>query len=127
MSLVFDYDYERYKNKYKLLREHKTDTGINPCNAVKHEYFTITKTGIVTVKVGYVWDGATGGLDTKDFMRGSLIHDVLCQAVAEKLLHKAYRPKADKLLYKMLLEDGMPKWRALYVYNFIKLYVWIKY
>lgn len=122
-------DYETYKKEYdyRLKRNYIHQTHIIPPNEVIHPYFRIDMKGKLTAKKGYAWDGATGGIDTKDFMRGSLVHDIWCQAIAEGLLPQSYRKLVDRLLYRILEEDGMSGIRRLWIYNAIRLYVIFKY
>lgn len=85
---------------------------------------------ILTIREGYAWDGPSGlSIDTKNFMRGSLIHDCLYQMMNEGQLDKSYRKIADKLLRRFCREDGMSKFRAWYVYHAVrKLYpIWSKF
>lgn len=76
----------------------------------------------LSVYAGYAWDGPSGPtIDTKSFMRGSLVHDVLYEAMRKCLIPSFdYRKKADKLLRDMCIEDGMWKWRAEYVYRAVR-------
>jgi hypothetical protein len=75
------------------------------------------------VKQGYAWDGPSGPtIDTKNFMRGSLVHDALYQLCREGFLEKnTYRPIADRLLYDLVREDGMNWFRAKYMYWAVRL------
>ncbi len=71
----------------------------------------------------YAWDGPSGlALDTKDFMRGSLVHDALYQLMREEVLGRKYRKYADQLLRKICLQDGMGKFRAWYVYRAVRMF-----
>jgi len=65
----------------------------------------------------YCWDGPSGvTLDTKTFMRGSLVHDALYQLMREGRLDIKWRDYADKLLRDICIADGMWRFRANYVY-----------
>ena len=70
--------------------------------------------GVLKIKSGYAWDGPSGPtIDTKNSMRGSLVHDALYQLMRQKHLGKdAYRGIADWELYEVLVADKMWKWRA---------------
>ena len=70
------------------------------------------------MKKGYAWDGPSGPtIDTRNFMRGSLVHDALYQLMREEHLDKeTYRKPADQLLRDMCREDGMWSIRAWWVY-----------
>lgn len=113
--------------RYQLLQFFTIDTEICPPLTIVCDYIRLRPNGELTINRGYCWDGATGGFDTPDFMRGSLVHDALCDIIARGLLNKSYRPLVDKLLRKLLIEDGMSKIRAWWVYTFIHFYVKVKY
>lgn len=71
----------------------------------------------------YIWDGPSGpAIDTKTFMRGSLVHDALYQLMREGRLDRKHRKYADQLLRKICIEDGMAKWRAWYVYHAVRMF-----
>ncbi len=92
---------------------------------IKAPFIRMGKTGRMMVLKGYCWDGASGPtIDTKSTMRASLVHDCCYQLIREKWLPSAVwkdnKAKADTLFYHLLLEDGMPKWRAKYYYQAVK-------
>ena len=90
---------------------------------VTSEYFQLERSGVLTIKEGYAWDGASGpAIDTADIMRASLVHDVLYQMIGMHLLDKTYRKKADEELYRICREDGMSWVRAQWVYRAVRLY-----
>jgi len=114
---VSDADRERiaYRRGYKyvLAGEYSTLLHFSLPAAVVHRWFTISACGVIWIADGYAWDGPSGPtFDTPDSMRGSLIHDVLYQAMSEGLLSTAYRPHADLELELVCLEDDMPAVRA---------------
>ncbi len=82
------------------------------------------KKGVLSMLKGYAWDGPSGPtIDTKSFMRGSLIHDALYQLMREGYIdRKKWRKEADLLLRKICLEDGMSKFRAWYVYHSVRMF-----
>jgi hypothetical protein len=55
-------------------------------------------------------------------MRGSLIHDVLYQAMREGQLPSRYRKIADEELLRMCLADGMNRFRAWYVFKSLRAF-----
>ena len=97
--------------------------------------------GTLTLKKGYKIDGATCAADTPDFMKhGAGIHDAGCTAIERglfdnpnlnerqnKKIRKRYRLLVDKLLHKILIEDGMPEFRAKAVLLATATYGKIKY
>ena len=72
----------------------------------------------IYIRKGYCWDGPSGiAIDTKNFMRGSLVHDALYQLFREnRHIAEEHRDTADRLLQAMCIEDGMFKFRAAWVY-----------
>ena len=91
---------------------------------IKTDYIELTKNGRLTIKKGYAWDGPSGpAIDTRNFMRGSLVHDALYQLMRERFLKKKkYRKPADNLLRKMCREDGMFCIRSNWVYIGVRLF-----
>jgi hypothetical protein len=80
-------------------------------------YYSITLAGLVTGKVGYAWDGATGAPDSKDIFEGAAIHDILCQMMREGILSREiYFDIANKALVEICLSKKMPQWYANLVY-----------
>jgi len=111
--------------KYSLLERYLYETGFTLPAAVAspNGWVKMSRTGRLTLKKGYAWDGPSGPtLDTKDFMRGSLVHDGLYQLMREKLLSRRLRKRTDELLWMICLEDGMPKARANYVYHAVRAF-----
>lgn len=91
--------------------------------AFKEDFFRLDLDGLLVVLRGYCWDGPSGPtLDTKDFMRGSLVHDVFYQAIRLKLLPSSARKAADLELDKLLKEDGMFWFRRKYVYYALRAF-----
>lgn len=88
-----------------------------------NNYVHLSISGILTIEKGYAWDGPSGPtIDTKTFMRGSLVHDGLYQLMREGDIPKSYRDYADKLLRDICIEDGMNRFRAWYVYISLKYF-----
>jgi len=81
--------------------------------SVSHPFFQLHANGMLLIKQGYAWDGASGPtLDTKSSMRSSLGHDVLYQMMREGLLpHDCFHP-ANEFLRDQSKQDGMWKCRA---------------
>ncbi len=91
---------------------------------IKQGFITLGVTGVLTLKKGYAWDGPSGpAIDTKNFMRASLVHDALYQLMRKKRIGiKKYRDVADRLLRRMCLEDGMWRVRAWWVYKSVSMF-----
>jgi len=90
---------------------------------IQSDFINLDKQGILQIKKGYAWDGPSGPtIDTKTFMRGSLVHDVLYQLIREGKLDSLYRKYADYMIREICLEDGMCRLRAWYVYVGLRRY-----
>jgi hypothetical protein len=99
--------------KYQLAVDYTLNVGVYPVNDVKTDFIELTSHGLLTIRAGYAWDGASGPtVDTKSSMRGSLVHDALYQLMRMNLLEHSWRGKADDVLFALCLEDGMFRWRA---------------
>ena len=107
--------------KYQLVEDYTVSTDIAGSD-IADKYFSLSTVGILKIKRSYAWDGPSGGVDTPSFMRASLVHDVLCQMIAEKLLPSSRQKEADELLRKLCIEDGMSKLRAWWVYRAVRFH-----
>jgi hypothetical protein len=116
----------KYQNgyKYQLKEPCFVTIPIRPSKDIDTEYIKLSISGILKIKEGYAWDGPSGPvIDTLNVMRGSLIHDALYQLMRTKYLdHDTYREDADKILRKIILEDGTWKFRAWYIYQGVRLF-----
>lgn len=108
--------------KYQLLNEWTYELEITE-HGFKQPLFHLTDDGLLTVHRGYCWDGPSGPtIDTKNFMRGSLAHDVLYQSIRLGLLPFSLRKAADLELVKLCKTDGMSWLRRKYVYRSLRLF-----
>lgn len=115
----------QYKSgyKYQLVRDCTVILPFDVPNIkADHEFIQIINK-ILFISRGYAWDGPSGPtIDTKNFMRGSLVHDALYQLMRDDYLDRdVYRIKADQLLKQICLEDGMSSIRANWVYAGVRL------
>ncbi len=109
--------------KYQLSEDYsQVAIGIKPEEDANLSYVELNTNGDLFIRAGYAWDGPSGPtIDTKNFMRGSLVHDALYQLMREGLLSQSkFRNKADRLLRIMCREDGMSRIRASWVYYGVK-------
>ena len=89
---------------------------------VETEYIQLDKNGLLTVRHGYCWDGATWFPDLKSIMRGSLFHDALYQLMRLKLISIDERKNADEMLEMLCVEDGMSVFVAASVYRAVRMF-----
>jgi len=110
--------------KYRMTADYTLDVSIyniRPLINVDLPLRGITKKGILSLKKGMKWNGATGAVDTPNFRRGSGVHDTLYYFIRAKLLPKSARKKADKALRRICREEGMNVFRAWWVYRVVRL------
>lgn len=119
--MIGDISYERGDGwLYVLTRAYHLNVGI-PCE-INTEFIWLHR-GVLHLLAGYAWDGPSGpALDTKDFMRASLVHDALYQLMREGHLPMEWRKSADQIMHYICLEDGMLPFRAWYVYQAVRLF-----
>lgn len=115
----------RYKEKstykYTLYEGVLFETGIRVDRSFHIGPLKMQLGGTLVISAGYSWDGPSGPtIDTKTFMRGSLIHDALYQLIREGVLSMPDRKRVDQILREICLEDGMARFRAWYVYQGVR-------
>ena len=117
----------RYKGGYKYQLDESYNVTINmiPDNDIgvdKSHYIQLDTSGHLVIAKGYAWDGPSGPtIDTKNFMRESLVHDALYQLMRQGHLDRdKFREPADDLLRTMFREDGMSAFRAWVVYKGVR-------
>lgn len=121
--------YRELKNyKYELFNGYMIQTDIFPELNIyepneENPLIVLTRKGMLCIFPGYAWDGASKpAYNSKNFLRGSLVHDALYQLMRQKRISLDNRDKADRLLQSICIEDGMSKFRAAYVYYAVKLF-----
>lgn len=118
----------RYRNlkhyKYQLVSDYVIAIDIKPRDNVRTKFIDLDTQGALTIKNGYAWDGPSGlGIDTRSFMRASLVHDALYQLMrAEYLDYRIQQRAADDFLRALCVEDGMWKLRAWFNCMMLRLF-----
>lgn len=105
--------------KYQTMRDYSVSIPLFPQLSITSSdgWIRLTPGGLLQIRKGYCWDGPSGpAIDTKNFMRGSLLHDALYQLMRENKLPQDCRKIADEVLKLACLEDGMSGIRANWVY-----------
>jgi hypothetical protein len=109
------------KYKYQILEDYRLDIPLKPLEDIDTPFIKLNNLGELILKEKYAWDGPSGPtIDTKNFMRGSLVHDALYQLMREQKIDIDHREEADKLLRQHCREDGMSAFRAWIVYLAVK-------
>jgi hypothetical protein len=99
--------------KYPLTRPFRVKLDVKPVTPIDFPFLKIDADGNTTAMPGYAWNGASGPtIDTKDSIRGSLIHDIGYQLIRLGVVDCKYKEYFDRLLKDICIEDGMNKWRA---------------
>lgn len=111
-QLVDDYEYQLGPEFPDIGREIETN------------FLYLNEDKLFILKRGYAWDGPSGPtIDTKNFLRGSLLHDGLYQLMRGGYLDKnVCRILADQILYRTCRNDGMSWLRAKVVYYSVRVF-----
>ncbi len=109
--------------KYRLREDYTVKIRILPLPPILTKWAVLLSNGMLTIFEGYAWDGPSGPtVDTPDFMRGSLVHDVLYEMMRAGLLSLDYRCQADDILREICLEDGMEPFYAKLVHEAVSAF-----
>ena len=114
----------KYKSgyKYQVAETYTIKTSVFPAYKISTDYLSLNMLGELTIWKGYCFDGASGPtFDSKNSMRGALIHDALYQLMRESHIDTVWREQADKEFYRILREDGMSWLRAKVWYNGVRI------
>lgn len=108
--------------RYQLAADYSVQLDFAPDEDIRTDFIAFNRLGVLTVYMGYAWDGPSGpAIATDTFMRGSLEHDAGYQLLRMRLLPPAFRAKFDARLRACCLEDGMMRARAWWVYQGVRL------
>jgi len=113
--------------EYRITKAFSLQTDIKPCKTIRTNFSTLTTTGRLYIHKGFCWDGASGAIDTKGVMRGSCVHDAFCNWHQKGLITIDQRKQADKLLKKLIKQDGVGPLRAAIIYGAVRRYVELRY
>lgn len=108
--------------KHQLYETYYITLPVNPTTVYDGEYLSLDINGLLTIKKGYCWDGASGPTwDTANCKKPSLVHDALYQLMRMEVLPRSYREHADKLFYNMLRDNKMWFVRARLWYRSVRI------
>lgn len=107
--------------RYQLVETYRVGIPIYPAEPIKTKYLSLSTGGLLTIRNGYAWDGPSGPtIDTKNFMRASLVHDSLFQLIRCDLLAHECFGTVNLELKRMCRQDGMSRLRAWYVWKSVQ-------
>lgn len=115
------------KRRYELLSDRIFYTGVTGANAEISSgthHCRLSKDGRLEIFAGFVWDMASGAIDTPDMAIASLAHDAFCYLINEGKLHKRYQPLADREFRRILKRQKCGfirrwySWAAVRVFQF---------
>lgn len=107
--------------KYQLAEPYTVRVSIQPAAFIFTPFIRLDVDGTLYITAAYAWDGPSGPtVDTKNFMRGSLVHDALYQLMRQGHLSQDWREAADQELRRLCIEDGMSSLRAWWVYQGVR-------
>lgn len=78
--------------------------------------------GRISVKAGYRWDGASGAVDSADFMEGSMYHDILCELIESGQVPSSMWNKAAAEMREINKAEGMPWLRRWWTWRGVRLW-----
>lgn len=104
--------YYRTGYRHQLVESFEMDVaaeaGIFPVTPGGNEFVNLTLGGDLNIAIGYAWNGANWpAINTKSFVRPSLVHDALRQLWELGIIDDVGLAASDRLLAKMLREDGL--------------------
>lgn len=109
--------------KYELHQDYRLAVSLPQEKPIQTDYLDLDGEGNLTIRAGYAWDGPSGpAIDTRNFMRGSLVHDALYQLIRMGRLPIEARPHADAELRRLCREDGMSWIRAAWVFAGVRAF-----
>ena len=97
--------------KYQLVNDYRVQTNILPGYDIEAEFVQLDRTGVLTIRHGYAWDGPSGPtFDSANFMRGSLVHDALAGLLRDAYLERdKWCTAINRELRRICIEDGMSR------------------
>ena len=116
---------------YRMVETISIVTPIRPAKTIRSSCSTLCTNGRLYLKKGFLWDGASGGIDTKSVMIPSAYHDAGCSMFLKGLIGGEMRKQFD-VLFKTLLDEEVAKgnlsrFRAGYMYKAVRANTKIRY
>ena len=103
--------------KYRLEKPYSNQTQIFGYD-IDTPFIKLHEDGLLELLPGFAWDGPSGPtIDDKTNMRGSAEHDAFYKLMRMELIPLDERNIIDHWLKSVLIDDGMPDFRASYWYS----------
>ena len=107
--------------KYQLHKTVTIQTCCCPDDPILLPFISLATDGVLTIRTGFAWDGLSGPTyDTKNSQPGSLVHDALYKCLRSGKLDQALRADVDDEMRRILLEDGVWKFRVWYLWRAVR-------
>ena len=102
--------------KYQAARNYMVQTAVVASKLIQSPWVDLSADGMLLIKKGFASDGPSGiTIDTPSFMRGAFIHDAFYYLIRQGKLGMEWREVVDEELHRIIIEDGMWRFRAWYV------------
>jgi len=100
--------------KYQLARDYFKKTPICPEEDIITKWWILTKGGLLLLKDGFAWDGASGPtFDTLNSMSSSAEHDAFCKMLRNRTLdYDRWQDRINQFFHDRCVENGMGAIRA---------------
>ncbi|HXK56874.1 MAG TPA: DUF1353 domain-containing protein [Gammaproteobacteria bacterium] len=89
-------------------------------------HIVLAFTGRLVLRKGYIWDFATGAVDTPDMVVPSLVHDAFCDLINAGEIPKSCQSKADRHFMALMKQYNVAFARRWWVYLAVRAYSLIK-
>jgi hypothetical protein len=110
-----------HADKYVLAKDYYDFAPFNVDTSIFTPYGAFYITGEYRISKGFLFSANAPAINTEDSKRASCVHDFGYSLIKDGYLTLDYREKFDKLMYDMLIEDGMPSFRAWYWYKAVRV------
>jgi hypothetical protein len=112
--------YHAYKDYYVLDEKISVQTDIKISKVIRNKHSSMSRAGRITLFPGFIWDGATGAIDTPDVMEASAFHDFCCNEYNNGNLTKEQRKQADQMFKGLLKKQSVWSLRVKWMYQAVR-------
>lgn len=89
---------------------------------IESDFYRLQLDGKLFVKKHYTWDGPSGAINTKSFVKSSCIHDIFCEMINAGFLPASVQCMADEQM--MMINRNQKMWppRRMWAYLAVRIY-----